>query len=130
MGGGGGVYARFENFVDGVRCGVVATALAAIDRRTPVVAKVVVVAATAYYFAPFDIADNDHLAGWFDEVFALPVALFLAALMTPLALRREFLDQASTVGPSTDDVIYGLSVILLVVIEYCLMIWDLLSDSR
>lgn len=115
--------------VEGVRLGVVATYLAAKDRRTPWLAKILVIAATVYYVVPWDVLPNTTLIGYLDEVVLLPLALVCAAILIPPDLRLELVTRAKYSGPSTENLETAVGFVLLMSILVAQMIWDLLSSS-
>lgn len=70
---------------------------AALDRRTPWVARAALIAAALYVLSPIDILpDFIPFIGLLDDAVILPALLALALGLLPAALRAEFRARAST----------------------------------
>jgi uncharacterized membrane protein YkvA (DUF1232 family) len=64
---------------------------AVLDRRTPWLARAVMVAAALYVLSPIDILpDFLPFVGWVDDAVILPALFGLALGLLPMALREEF----------------------------------------
>jgi len=75
---------------------VVALWIAAQDRRTPVLAKLVAGAVAAYALSPIDlIPDFIPILGYLDDLVIVPLGILLAVRLVPPSLMQEFRDQAS-----------------------------------
>lgn len=76
---------------------VVALWIAARDRRTPVLAKLVAGAVAAYALSPIDlIPDFIPVLGYLDDLVIVPLGILLAVRLIPPSLMQDFRDQAST----------------------------------
>lgn len=76
---------------------VVALWLAARDRRTPLAAKLVAAAVSAYALSPIDlIPDAIPLLGYLDELVIVPLGLWLAIRLISPALMAELRETATS----------------------------------
>ncbi|MDQ0464273.1 uncharacterized membrane protein YkvA (DUF1232 family) [Caulobacter ginsengisoli] len=74
---------------------VLALWIAARDRRTPWMAKVLAGAVAAYALSPIDlIPDFIPIVGYLDDVILLPAGIWLVVRMIPAPLMAEFREQA------------------------------------
>ena len=70
--------------------------IAARDRRTPVLAKLVAGAVAAYALSPIDlIPDFIPVLGYLDDLVIVPLGILLAVRLIPPSLMQEFRAQAS-----------------------------------
>ena len=75
---------------------VVALWLAARDPRTPLAAKLVAAAVSAYALSPIDlIPDAIPVLGYLDDLLIVPLGLWLAIRLIPPSLMAEFRETAS-----------------------------------
>jgi uncharacterized membrane protein YkvA (DUF1232 family) len=75
---------------------VVALWIAARDRRTPMLAKLVAGAVAAYALSPIDlIPDFIPVFGFLDDIIIVPLGIMLAVRLVPPLLMQEFRDQAA-----------------------------------
>ncbi|CAD5300071.1 conserved membrane hypothetical protein [Bosea sp. 62] len=75
---------------------VLALWIAARDRRTPVLAKLIAGAVAAYALSPIDlIPDFIPVLGYLDDLVIVPLGILLAVRLIPPPLMQEFRDQAS-----------------------------------
>jgi uncharacterized membrane protein YkvA (DUF1232 family) len=80
-----------------VRRDVVALWIAARDRRTPLLAKLVAGAVAAYALSPIDlIPDFIPVLGHLDDFVIVPLGILLAVRLIPPPLMQEFRDHASS----------------------------------
>ncbi|MGL6162390.1 YkvA family protein [Microbulbifer sp.] len=71
--------------------------LASRDPRTPLVAKLVLLAIVAYALSPIDlIPDFIPVLGYLDDLILLPLGIYLAAKLVPPELWRELQARAET----------------------------------
>jgi uncharacterized membrane protein YkvA (DUF1232 family) len=107
---------------------VVALWIAARDRRTPLLAKLVAAAVAAYALSPIDlIPDFIPVLGYLDDLLIVPAGIWLAVRLIPAALMREFRKKADerTERPRSYG---GLAAVLTVWIATAAGTWLLLSD--
>jgi uncharacterized membrane protein YkvA (DUF1232 family) len=79
-----------------VKRDVVALWIAARDRRTSGLAKLVAGAVAAYALSPIDlIPDFIPVLGYLDDLVIVPLGILLAVRLIPPPLMQEFRDQAS-----------------------------------
>jgi uncharacterized membrane protein YkvA (DUF1232 family) len=79
-----------------VKRDVVALWIAARDRRTPVLAKLVAGAVAAYALSPIDlIPDFIPVLGYLDDLVIVPLGILLAVRLIPPSLMQEFRALAS-----------------------------------
>ncbi|MBH0237533.1 DUF1232 domain-containing protein [Methylobrevis sp. L22] len=91
---------------------VMALWLAARDRRTPIMAKVLAAAVAAYAFSPIDlIPDFVPVLGYLDDLVIVPLGILAAARLVPPALMAEFRAAAAQrmVRPSSPA---GLAIVI------------------
>ncbi len=70
---------------------VVALWIAARDRRTPLLAKLLAASVAAYALSPIDlIPDFIPVLGYLDDLLVVPLGIFLAIRLVPPALMAEF----------------------------------------
>lgn len=75
---------------------VLALWIAARDRRTPVLAKLIAGAVAAYALSPIDlIPDFIPVLGYLDDLVIVPLGILLAVRLIPSPLMQEFRDQAA-----------------------------------
>lgn len=75
---------------------VVALWIAARDRRTPILAKLVAGAVAAYALSPIDlIPDFVPVLGYLDDLVIVPLGILLAVRLVPAALMQEFRERAA-----------------------------------
>lgn len=75
---------------------VLALWIAARDRRTPVLAKLIAGAVAAYALSPIDlIPDFIPVLGYLDDLVIVPLGILLAVRLIPPPLMQEFRDQAA-----------------------------------
>lgn len=87
---------RLKAWARDLRRDVVALWLAARDPRTPVAAKILAAAVSAYALSPIDlIPDAIPLLGYLDDLLIVPAGLWLAIRLIPPALMAEFREAAS-----------------------------------
>ena len=92
--------ARLKEFARRIRRDVIALAMAAGDRRTPLAAKLVAAAIAAYALSPIDlIPDVIPVLGFLDELVLLPLGIMLAVRLIPPALMAEFRSRADNPPP-------------------------------
>lgn len=71
--------------------------LASRDPRTPLVAKLVLIAVVAYALSPIDlIPDFIPVLGYLDDLILLPLGIWLAIRLVPPELWRELRTRAET----------------------------------
>lgn len=91
--------ANMKAWARGVMADVAALYIAARDRRTPWVARVVALAVAAYALSPIDlIPDFVPVLGYLDDVILVPLGILLAVRLIPAPLLAEFRDAASRLG--------------------------------
>ncbi|MEY2896892.1 MAG: hypothetical protein RL669_1161 [Pseudomonadota bacterium] len=79
-----GWLASLRNRARLLKAETLALALAATDRRTPWLARLLVVVAVAYALSPIDlIPDFIPVLGWLDDLVLLPLLITLAVKLTP-----------------------------------------------
>lgn len=82
---------RLKAWAKALKRDVVALWLAARDPRTPLAAKLVAALVAAYALSPIDlIPDFIPVLGYLDDLLLVPVGIWLAVRLIPLALLREF----------------------------------------
>ena len=87
---------RLKSWANAVKIDVVALWLAARDRRTPWVAKVVAAAVAAYALSPIDlIPDFIPVLGYLDDLVIVPLGILLAIRLIPAELMEEFRREAA-----------------------------------
>lgn len=80
-----------KNWARAIKREVIALWLAARDRLTPWLARMVCAAIAAYALSPIDlIPDFIPVLGYLDEVILLPLAILLAIRLVPTVLMAEF----------------------------------------
>lgn len=80
-----------------IRVNLPALVIAIRDPRTPLAAKLVGLAVTAYAFSPIDlIPDFIPVLGLIDDLILVPIGIFLAIRMIPKPLMDEFRLTASS----------------------------------
>jgi uncharacterized membrane protein YkvA (DUF1232 family) len=104
---------------------VVALWIAARDRRTPALAKLVAGAVAAYALSPIDlIPDFIPVLGYLDDLVIVPLGILLAVRLIPPPLMQEFHDQASArerpVSRVGQIAIIGLWLLALAVVAWLL----------
>ncbi len=82
---------RIKTWARALKRDIVALWIAALDRRTPRVAKLAAGAVAAYALSPIDlIPDVIPVLGYLDEIVLLPLAIALIVRMIPPELMREY----------------------------------------
>jgi len=104
---------------------VVALWIAARDRRTPILAKLVAGAVAAYVLSPIDlIPDFIPILGYIDDLVIVPLGILLAVHLIPPPLMQEFRDQAAAgerpVSRAGQIAIIGLWLLALVLVAWLL----------
>ena len=109
---------------------VIALLLAAGDRRTPWVAKVVAGAVAAYALSPIDlISDFIPILGYLDDLIIVPIGILLAVKLIPAELMGEFRAEALRRSKPTSRV--GLVLIVAIWLFIAITItWMLWPDRR
>jgi uncharacterized membrane protein YkvA (DUF1232 family) len=105
---------RLRDWARAVRRDVHALWLAARDRRTPLLARVLAVATAAYALSPIDlIPDFIPVLGLLDEAILLPLAILLAIRLIPAPLLAEF-RAAATAAAARPSSRAGAAFVMLV----------------
>jgi uncharacterized membrane protein YkvA (DUF1232 family) len=82
---------RTRQWARAIKRDVVALWIAARDRRTPLLAKIVAGAVAAYALSPIDlIPDFIPVLGYLDDLAIVPVGILLAVRLVPAALMAAF----------------------------------------
>jgi len=90
---------RLRSWARALKRDVLALWLAARDRRTPAVAKLVAGAVAAYALSPIDlIPDFVPVLGFLDDLIIVPLGIALAARMIPSDLMTMFRAEAQTIA--------------------------------
>jgi uncharacterized membrane protein YkvA (DUF1232 family) len=85
-----GWLARLRNRARLLKAETLALALAATDRRTPWLARLLVLAAVAYALSPIDlIPDFIPVLGWLDDLVLLPLLITMAVKLIPPPVLAE-----------------------------------------
>lgn len=105
---------------------VVALWIAARDRRTPILAKLVAGAVAAYALSPIDlIPDFVPVLGYLDDLVIVPLGILLAVRLVPAALMQEFRERAAArerpVSRAGQIAIIGLWILALLLAVW--LIW-------
>ena len=106
---------------------VLALWIAARDRRTPILAKVVAGAVAAYALSPIDlIPDFIPVLGYLDDLLIVPLGIMLAIKLIPTSLMLEF--RATATAQSGRPVSKaGLMIVISVWLVACVcLLWLLL----
>ena len=103
---------------------VVALLLAAGDRRTPWVAKVVAGAAAAYALSPIDlIPDFIPILGYLDDLIIVPIGILLAVKLIPAELMTEFRAKALRRSNQPCRLVLIVAIGLFIAITITWMLW-------
>lgn len=87
----GEVLNRLKRWALSLKRDVVALWLAARDRRTPLMAKIVAGSVAAYALSPIDlIPDFIPVLGYLDDLLIVPLGIVLAIRLIPASLMSEF----------------------------------------
>ena len=94
----------------------IALYIAARDPRTPIAAKLLVLAIVAYAVSPIDlIPDFIPVLGYLDELILLPIAISFAIRMIPEAVMVEAREKASNVSARGKRIaLFGAAMIVVV----------------
>ena len=88
---------RLKDWARALKRMALALWIAARDARTPLVAKIVALATSAYAFSPIDlIPDFVPVLGFLDDLLLVPAGLWLAVRLIPPALMAEFRQAAAS----------------------------------
>ena len=91
------IASRLKEWAYAIRRDIDALWLAAHDRRTPVLAKLVAFCVTVYALSPIDlIPDFIPVLGYLDDLILVPLGLMLAVRLIPAPLMAEFRQTALT----------------------------------
>ncbi len=94
-----GFSARLRAWAALAKRDVVVVALAAADRRTPLLARLIAIATAAYALSPIDlIPDFIPVLGLLDDMILVPAGLALVIRLLPPPLLAEFREKAATIG--------------------------------
>ena len=100
----------------------IALYIAGRDPRTPIAAKLVVLAIVAYAVSPIDlIPDFIPVLGYLDELVLLPIAISLAIKMIPEAVMADARDKAANVSTRGSRV--ALIGAAMIVVLWIVVIW-------
>ena len=82
---------RLKSWAKAIRRDILALWIAARDRRTPALAKIVAGVVVAYALSPIDlIPDFIPVLGYLDDLLILPLGIVLAVRLVPATLMAEF----------------------------------------
>lgn len=85
-----------KSWARGIKRDVVALWIAARDKRTPMLAKIVAAGVAAYALSPVDlIPDFIPVLGYLDDLLIVPLGIMLAVRLIPRPLMSEFRTAAS-----------------------------------
>ncbi len=100
----------------------IALYFAARDARTPIIAKLFVLAIVAYAVSPIDlIPDFIPVLGYLDELILLPIAIAIAVRMIPDAVMVEARDKAATATARGKRI--GFIGAVLIVLLWSAVLW-------
>ena len=86
---------RAKDWARRIKRDLVALYLAGRDPRTPLLAKAIALAITAYALSPIDlIPDFIPLLGYLDDLIIVPLGMMLAVRLIPRGLMMEFRNEA------------------------------------
>ncbi len=106
--------ARLKRWAAVLKDEVVALYVAARDRRTPLVAKLVAGATAAYALSPIDlIPDFIPVIGLLDDLILVPLGIWLAVRLIPRELMAEFREVAARIAQRPTSPVGLLFVIAL-----------------
>ena len=84
--------------------------LAARDRRTPIMAKLVAGLTVGYALSPIDlIPDFIPVLGYLDDLLLVPAGIWLAIRLIPADLMRSFRQDAADLAPGSSGI--GLTIV-------------------
>lgn len=90
---------RLKRWAKALKRDVIALWIAARDKRTALLAKVVAASAAAYALSPIDlIPDFIPILGYLDEVLLLPATIALAVRLIPEPLMTKFRQAAAEIS--------------------------------
>lgn len=117
---------RGQRWARAIERDVVALWIAARDRRTPILAKLVAGAVAAYALSPIDlIPDFVPVLGYLDDLVIVPLGILLAVRLVPAALMQEFRERAAArerpVSRAGQIAIIGLWILALLLAVW--LIW-------
>lgn len=105
---------------------VIALWIAARDRRTPLLAKIVAAAVAAYALSPIDlIPDFIPILGYLDDLLIVPLGIMLAVKLVPPPLMAEF-RAVATLRERRPESRLGLALVIAIWISAAAMtVWML-----
>lgn len=118
--------ASVKQWARAIKRDVVALWIAAGDRRTPWVAKVVAGAVAAYALSPIDlIPDFIPILGYLDDLIIVPMGILLAVKLIPAELMAEFRAEALRRSKPTSRIglVFVVAIWLLIAITITWMLW-------
>ena len=116
--------ARLRRWAALARRDVVALWLAARDRRTPFVAKLVAACVAAYALSPIDlIPDFIPVLGYLDDMILVPLGIVLAVRLIPEPLLREFRAAAEGMANAPSSRTGAAVVVALWLAAAALLLW-------
>ena len=121
-------FGRLKSWAKALQRDVVALWIAARDRRTPRLARLMAAALAAYAFSPIDlIPDFIPVLGYLDELVLLPLGIAATIRLIPPTLLSEFRTQAAAVlTRPTSTIAAGVIVLLWLMAGAMLAGWAIL----
>jgi uncharacterized membrane protein YkvA (DUF1232 family) len=118
------MFARLKKWANIVKRDVVALWIAARDPRTPRSAKIVAGVTAAYALSPIDlIPDFIPVVGYLDDLILVPLGIWLAVRMVPVALMAEFRAQAEDLERQPSSRVAAAVIILFWIAVMAILFW-------
>jgi len=103
-----------KHFAVQMKIQLMALYLASRDRRTPILAKFLILMVVAYALSPIDlIPDFIPVLGYLDDLILLPMGIYLAIRLIPKTLWQEFQEQAKKSPISLPKSHYAMLFVLI-----------------
>jgi len=126
------MYANLKARIETLRSQTWALYLSASDRRTPRLARIVILLTVAYALSPIDlIPDFIPVVGYLDDLLIVPFGIWLALKLMPAELWQEYRDRAvrdlkipGALGHRAAAVIVMIWLLLaIMVVRWCLQLF-------
>jgi uncharacterized membrane protein YkvA (DUF1232 family) len=118
------MFTRLKKWANIAKRDVVALWIAARDPRTPRSAKLVAGVTAAYALSPIDlIPDFIPVVGYLDDLVLVPLGIWLAVRMVPVALMVEFRAQAEDLERQPSSRVAAAVIILFWVAVMAILFW-------